>query len=65
MEDVQWVLRKVGRLESLPPAGDGLIENPRPPFSHQEWADAEEDEATERPAGRLTDALRWLRGRAN
>lgn len=32
LEDVQWVLRRVGAIGSLPPTGDGLIEHPRPPF---------------------------------
>lgn len=31
-EDIQWVLRKHGRFESLPPEGNGLIIDPRPPF---------------------------------
>jgi hypothetical protein len=33
LEDVQWWLRHVGAHASLPPTGDGLIPNPRPPFN--------------------------------
>jgi hypothetical protein len=35
LEDVQWWLRRVGALSSLPPVGDGLIPNPRPPFNRR------------------------------
>jgi hypothetical protein len=31
LEDVQWVLRRESAMESLPPVGDGLISDPRPP----------------------------------
>jgi hypothetical protein len=65
MEDVQWVLRKVRKLESVPPAGDGLIEHPRPPFSHLERDEDEEeqDETTVDLPRRRRTAWRWLRGR--
>ena len=60
LEDVQWILRKLGRMESLPPAGDGLIEDPRPSVARWQKEDVESPQPGD--SAYPAPAAQWLEG---